>query len=242
MCSGRTASRANRFDLHAPPHLLTEWHRTKNDTLRPCDVTVGSNLKIWWHCAHGHEWEATITDRTGARPTGCPWCRPVIRSRIEIALACELACSFPDEIDPQTPSMLDLGDRRPHSVDILLRQSRVVVEYDGAYTHLTIPERDTRKSRLLQAAGYRVLRIRAASLPTLDDDIPIALETPGDVKATVDAVITRLADLGWATTALADAYLRSPALCATVEADTIYDNLTSAERFAPYSRTSRQNG
>lgn len=240
MCSGRTASRANRFDLHAPPHLLTEWHPTKNDTLRRCDVAVSSNLKIWWQCSHGHEWQAAINDRTGARPTGCPWCWLGKRSRIEIDIACELACVFPDEIDPQTPSMLDLGETRPRSVDILLRQSRVVVEYDGSYTHATIPERDTAKTRLLQAAGYRVLRIRAASLPTLDDDIPTALETPGDLKATVDAVITRLADLGWATTALADAYLRSPALRATTEADTIYDTLTPAERFTPYSLTSRQ--
>ena len=30
------------------PHLVKEWHPTKNGDLTPKDVTYGSNKKVWW--------------------------------------------------------------------------------------------------------------------------------------------------------------------------------------------------
>ena len=43
-----------------------EWHPTKNDKLRPQDVTYASGKKIWWKCpmGEGHEWEQRVSDRT----------------------------------------------------------------------------------------------------------------------------------------------------------------------------------
>lgn len=54
------------------PDLAKEWHPTKNGDLRPTDVTRGSNKKVWWICAEGHEWEATVNKRNLGR--GCPCC------------------------------------------------------------------------------------------------------------------------------------------------------------------------
>jgi hypothetical protein len=54
------------------PHLVKEWHPTKNGSLRPCDVTPGSGKKVWWICEAGHEWKAVIYSRS--RGNGCRFC------------------------------------------------------------------------------------------------------------------------------------------------------------------------
>jgi hypothetical protein len=54
------------------PRLAGEWHPTKNVELTPRDVMSGTHMKVWWLCAGGHEWEATIGNRH--RGSGCPYC------------------------------------------------------------------------------------------------------------------------------------------------------------------------
>lgn len=54
------------------PALAKEWHPTKNGSLTPRDVTPGSGKKVWWICGKGHEWEATVNNRSRGR--GCPYC------------------------------------------------------------------------------------------------------------------------------------------------------------------------
>ena len=54
------------------PDLAAQWHPTKNGDLKPTDVTCGSKKKVWWTCSKGHDWEATITNRS--RGNGCPIC------------------------------------------------------------------------------------------------------------------------------------------------------------------------
>ena len=54
------------------PHLIMEWHPTKNGDLRPRDITPGSGKKVWWLCEEGHEWQAAIYSRS--RGSGCPHC------------------------------------------------------------------------------------------------------------------------------------------------------------------------
>ena len=52
------------------PEIAQEWHRDKNAIL-PTEVTAGSSKKVWWKCAHGHEWQAVIYSR---KTRGCPFC------------------------------------------------------------------------------------------------------------------------------------------------------------------------
>jgi len=54
------------------PNLAKEWHRTRNGSLTPRDVTPSSHQKAWWICGKGHEWEATIANRSKGK--GCPYC------------------------------------------------------------------------------------------------------------------------------------------------------------------------
>ena len=54
------------------PWLLKEWDWEKNSSINPHDFSKGSHEKVWWKCSKGHEWQATIHDRTAGR--GCPKC------------------------------------------------------------------------------------------------------------------------------------------------------------------------
>ena len=54
------------------PHIAKQWHRHKNGSLDSRSVAPFSNKKVWWQCKKGHEWEATIDQRSRGR--GCPFC------------------------------------------------------------------------------------------------------------------------------------------------------------------------
>ena len=41
------------------PELITEWSE-KNLPLTPDDITFGSNRKVWWRGACGHEWQTSV--------------------------------------------------------------------------------------------------------------------------------------------------------------------------------------
>ena len=61
--------------LSSYPHLVKEWHPTKNGELTPNDFTHGSKKKVWWKCPKGddHEWQSAISNRTSSK-RGCPFC------------------------------------------------------------------------------------------------------------------------------------------------------------------------
>ncbi len=54
------------------PELASEWNAEKNGSLKPTDITARSNRKVWWKCNKGHEWQATVSDRSNNH--GCPYC------------------------------------------------------------------------------------------------------------------------------------------------------------------------
>ena len=56
------------------PEIAQEWDYVKNEGLDPREISYGANYKVWWNCPKGHSYQAWITDRTGKRKTGCPYC------------------------------------------------------------------------------------------------------------------------------------------------------------------------
>ena len=58
--------------LEQNPELAKEWHQTKNKGLTAADISKGSNQKVWWECAKGHSYEASVNNRS--RGSGCPFC------------------------------------------------------------------------------------------------------------------------------------------------------------------------
>lgn len=73
-CSGRKVTKQTSL-LALNPELSKQWHPTKNDDLTPEDVRSGANKKVWWICDKGHEWEASINNRSKVNGSGCPFCR-----------------------------------------------------------------------------------------------------------------------------------------------------------------------
>ena len=73
-CSGKRASSSNSLAT-LNPELAKQWHPKKNEDLTPNDVTVSSNIIVWWKCDKGedHEWEASINNRSKGQ--GCSVCR-----------------------------------------------------------------------------------------------------------------------------------------------------------------------
>ena len=53
------------------PELVSEWSE-KNLPLTPNDITFGSNKKVWWKGACGHEWQASVKARSNGEK--CPIC------------------------------------------------------------------------------------------------------------------------------------------------------------------------
>ena len=53
------------------PELVSEWSE-KNLLLTPDGITFGSNKKVWWKGACGHEWQTSIKARSNGEK--CPIC------------------------------------------------------------------------------------------------------------------------------------------------------------------------
>ena len=62
------------------PDLAGEWYQPLNGDLKPSDVTLGSNKKVWWCCSDHHVWEAYVYARTKFNGTGCPVCAGVTKA------------------------------------------------------------------------------------------------------------------------------------------------------------------
>jgi hypothetical protein len=54
------------------PELLKEWDYSKN-IVTPDKVFARTTKKFWWKCNKGHEWECSISARTGPK-SNCPYC------------------------------------------------------------------------------------------------------------------------------------------------------------------------
>lgn len=53
------------------PEIAAEWSE-RNLPLTPDQVTAFKNIKVWWKCRLGHEWNTLISTRAGG--SQCPYC------------------------------------------------------------------------------------------------------------------------------------------------------------------------
>ena len=73
ICSGHQVGLSNCLTTKRPD-LAKEWHPTLNGELTPGDVTIGSNIYVWWKCSKNskHEWYTSINNRNNG--DNCPYC------------------------------------------------------------------------------------------------------------------------------------------------------------------------
>ena len=74
--------------LSSYPHLVKEWHPTKNGDLTPDDFTHAIRRKVWWLCSEGHSFETEVRNRTRQKyQRGCPQCpryRPTSSNNLQL--------------------------------------------------------------------------------------------------------------------------------------------------------------
>ena len=188
-CGGIRLSRTNSLAA-VNPKLAKQWIRARNRPLKPEKVRQNDKRYVWWQCPvdSRHKYRARIAARYAN--VGCPFCTLAPRSKAEIFLEFELRQFF--EIAPDR-SVIRIGERNLRC-DIVIADSKVVIEFDGSYWHMGLQTRDEEKGRLLRAAGWRVVRVREEPLEASSPLDVIVPQQP--VKKTADAVIRRLLQIG----------------------------------------------
>ena len=107
-CSGRLPIPGETDLATKRPALADEWHPTLNGDLKPSDVTVSSNKKVWWRCKNGHEWKASMNSRSNGN--NCPYCY----GRLPIPGETDLTTKNPALADEWHPILN--GDIKPSDV------------------------------------------------------------------------------------------------------------------------------
>ncbi|MCP5105014.1 MAG: zinc-ribbon domain-containing protein [bacterium] len=93
------------------PELAAQWHPTKNEILSPEDVPPRAFLHAWWQCPKGHEYIATVSDRS--KGAGCPHCKRRGRG-VQVTEKYNLAALHPDSAQLWHPTKN--APIKPHEV------------------------------------------------------------------------------------------------------------------------------
>lgn len=95
-CSGRRPIAGETDLATVNPTLAAELADDLNDGIMAEHLTAHSERKMMWRCEQGHEWSATVNNRSEGK--GCPYCagrRPIVGetdlATVNPALAAELA-------------------------------------------------------------------------------------------------------------------------------------------------------
>ena len=94
------------------PELAEEWS-DRNLSLRPDQITYGSNKRVWWHGKCGHEWETSVKARTSGER--CPYCsgkRVLIGFNDLETIAPRLALEWSEKNTSLTPKMVTAGSHK----------------------------------------------------------------------------------------------------------------------------------
>ena len=75
VCAGKKALSGDNSLADTHPELVKEWDYERNGDFSPENTRRGSHFQINWICSKGHNYKATISDRTNpSKKRGCPYC------------------------------------------------------------------------------------------------------------------------------------------------------------------------
>lgn len=94
------------------PIAARNWNYELNGNLRPENVTVKSNKKVWWKCPKGHEFQMIISNKTRS-----PECCPICSGKKLVSGTNDFATLHPDLLNQwdYSKNSLDPTNIRPHS-------------------------------------------------------------------------------------------------------------------------------
>ncbi len=196
------------------PSIAAEWHPTKNENITPADVIAGSHKKYWWKCDifKDHEWEASLGARTGLG-SGCPECTLTPRSAQEILIAYELSAVIPFDVNRHKFKF----DGKLRDVDIAIENLQLIIEFDGAYWHRNKQLKDLEKTKLMEAHGWEVIRIRELPLKSIHKN-DIMVRKGESIKTITNKTLSMINDLTEKPLKLLHEYLLSDDLWREKEA------------------------
>ena len=173
------------------PELAKQWHLEKNGSLLPEMVGCGSQRKVWWMCSKGHEWQASIVNRS--KGIGCPMCSQHRKTSFpEKAVFYYLRQVFPDAACNVGSNTFPWLGRM--SLDVYIPDLSVAVEYDGPQHSLPT---DQRKNDLCTQNGVTLIRIRHPQISNeLKGAVSIKLrdETHDSLSGAIKCVLSYVAE------------------------------------------------
>lgn len=174
-CSGRLVKKGINDLETLCPEIASEWHPTKNGTLKPYEVSIKSSKKVWWLGKCGHEWCALISNRTNG--SGCPKCKlSAVSSFPEQAIYYYMKKIYSDTLTRDTHLGVEL--------DIYIPSIKVAIEYDGEAWHKgKKKEHDIKKNNICNQNNIKLIRIREKKLDTIEGCISIVREDSNSDKS-----------------------------------------------------------
>lgn len=168
-CSGTLVSEKNSLEGWCMEHgeigkqILKEY--SSENELKPDEIHAHSNKKVKWVCQNNpeHTWEQMVNQRTRYF-SKCPHCYNRGTSYPEQFLLATFRQRF-KEVDNRVKL-------EGFEADILIKDIKVVIEYNGNYYHADKLGRDELKREKFQGLGYRVVSINEMLSP-----IPYIAET-----------------------------------------------------------------
>jgi hypothetical protein len=142
------------------PDLTKEWAYERNPIL-PNELAPKSNYSAWWKCKFGHEWHATIVNRTHNH-SNCPYCTNQT-SRLEIFVYCECMKLFKNVKWREKIYNVEC--------DVFLSDNNIAIEIDGEYWHRNKLGRDRLKQNIIIRNNISLFRIREHLLPEISGNI-----------------------------------------------------------------------
>lgn len=132
------------------PTLASEW--SNKNIIKPTEVTVHSNIKVYWVCPFGHEdYFMSIKQRSNRQ--GCPICAQQSQTSFpEQAIYFYLKKVFPDTVNRY------IFDGR--EIDIFIPSKNIGIEYNGYYSHIKKAEKDMLKKTFLESVGISLLVVK----------------------------------------------------------------------------------
>ena len=184
-CSGRNVIVGETDLLSQYPDVAQEWNYEKNGELKPSDISAKSSKSVWWRCIEGHEWKASVSNRT-INKSGCPRCNiENVNSFCEQAVFYYIKQAFPDAIN----SDYHIGTE----LDIYIPDIQTAIEYDGEVWHNleNRVQNDIKKNQLCVDNGITIIRIREPKTRPIDNCI-IFERYDSTTNKSLDDVIIRL--------------------------------------------------
>ena len=165
------------------PELLKQWDYARNK-IKPSEITVNSNKKVWWKCdkANDHVWMISPNSRY-TQKSGCPYCDLTPQSKQELTITFELMKLFKN-IDPK--GLKTRLEGRLRAIDIYIPKLNLCVEFDGSYWHKDKRDIDKIKSEMLFEEGFKLIRVREEPLKKIYDTDVISKQPYNGKQVTND--------------------------------------------------------